>query len=154
MVVNFNIVRGGRNSENTLTKLKNIVPLGQFQPNLAQSILGWGGFKFLKMKGSALYQGEIITKYKNTLAKFKKPLCIFGWRGFKFVQMKGPVLFPRGDNYEIVKIYWRNLKILFSWTTELISNNLVIKHPLVKGIQISSNEEPINSHKVNNGFFS
>ena len=48
-------------------------PLGQFQLNLAQSILGW--------------------------------------RGFKFVHMKGPP-FSRKDNYEIVKIHWRNLKNL------------------------------------------
>ena len=47
-------------------------PLGQFQPNLAQSIL---------------------------------------WReGFNFLQMKGPRPFPRGDNYEIRKIHWWNLK--------------------------------------------
>ena len=26
-------------------------PLGEFQPNLAQSILGWRGFKFVQMKG-------------------------------------------------------------------------------------------------------
>ena len=37
-------------------------PLGQFQPNLAQNILGWRGFKFVQMKGPALFQGEIITK--------------------------------------------------------------------------------------------
>ena len=37
-------------------------PLGQFQPNLAQRILGWRGFKFVQMKGPALFQGEIITK--------------------------------------------------------------------------------------------
>ena len=37
-------------------------PLGQFQPNLAQSILGWRGFKFVQMKDLALFQGEIITK--------------------------------------------------------------------------------------------
>ena len=30
------------------------------------------------------------------------------WRGFKFVQMKGSAPFPRGDNYEKVKIHWRN----------------------------------------------
>ena len=35
-------------------------PLGQFQPNLAQSILGWRGFKFVQMKGHALPKGEII----------------------------------------------------------------------------------------------
>ena len=37
-------------------------PLGQFQPNLAQNILGWRGFKFVQMKGHAIFQGEIITK--------------------------------------------------------------------------------------------
>ena len=37
-------------------------PLGQFQPNLAQSILGWRGFKFVQIKGHALLQREIIVK--------------------------------------------------------------------------------------------
>ena len=37
-------------------------PLGQFQPNLTQSILWWRGFKFLQMKGPVLFQGETITK--------------------------------------------------------------------------------------------
>ena len=40
----------------------SLEPLGQFQPNLAQSILGWRRFKFVQMKGPALFQGEIITK--------------------------------------------------------------------------------------------
>ena len=47
-------------------------PLGQFQPNLAQTILGWRGFEFVQMEGSALFQGEIIAnihwwKFKNFL---------------------------------------------------------------------------------------
>ena len=37
-------------------------PLGQFQPNLAQSIPGWRGFKFVQMKGPTLLKGEIIMK--------------------------------------------------------------------------------------------
>ena len=37
-------------------------PLGQFQPNLTQSILGWLEFNFVQMKGHALFQGEIIRK--------------------------------------------------------------------------------------------
>ena len=36
--------------------------LGQFQPNLAQSILGWRGFKIVQMKCQTLFLGEIITK--------------------------------------------------------------------------------------------
>ena len=37
-------------------------PLSQFQANLAQSIIGWRGFKFVQMKGPALFKGVIITK--------------------------------------------------------------------------------------------
>ena len=37
-------------------------PLGQFQPNLTQSILVWREFKFVQMKSPTLFQGEIITK--------------------------------------------------------------------------------------------
>ena len=40
-------------------------PLGQFQPNLAQSILGCREFKFVQMKGHALLQrGENSEKVK------------------------------------------------------------------------------------------
>ena len=82
-------------------------PLVQFQPNLTQSILGWRGFKFVQMKGPALFQGQIITKLWKYIDEIKKssspePLgqfqpnlaqSILGWRGFKFVQLKGPALF-------------------------------------------------------------
>ena len=37
-------------------------PLAQFQPNMAQSILGCRGFKIVQMKDHAHFQGEIITK--------------------------------------------------------------------------------------------
>ena len=37
-------------------------PLGQFQPNFAQSILGWMEFKFIQMKCPALFKSEIITE--------------------------------------------------------------------------------------------
>ena len=33
-------------------------PLSQFQPNLAQCILGFWGFKFVQMKGYDLFQGD------------------------------------------------------------------------------------------------
>ena len=71
----------------------------------------------------------------------------------RFVQMKGPALFQGGDNYEKGKIHWRNLKIYFR-TAGPISTKFGAKHPLVKGIQVCSNEEPFNSHKVDNGLFS
>ena len=78
-------------------------PLGQFQPNLAQSILGWRGFKFVQMKGHTLSQGEIIAKilklyWKLLKSSSSEPLGQFqpnlaqnmlGWWWFKFVQMKG-----------------------------------------------------------------
>ena len=40
-------------------------PLRQFQPNMAQSILGCTGFKFIQMKGHAHFQAEIITKQQK-----------------------------------------------------------------------------------------
>ena len=45
-------------------------PLGQFQPNLPQSMLGCGRFKFVQMKGSAFFQGEIITKLRKYIEQF------------------------------------------------------------------------------------
>ena len=45
-------------------------PLSQFQPNLAQSILGWRGFKFVQMKCPALIQREIITILRKCIDKF------------------------------------------------------------------------------------
>ena len=36
-------------------------PLGKFQPNFSQDILGYRGFKFVQIKGPALFKGEIIT---------------------------------------------------------------------------------------------
>ena len=123
-------------------------PLGQFQPNLAQSILGWRGFKFIQMKGPALFQVEIITKKwkyveelkksssPEPLSQFKPKLAqsILRWRRFKFFSIERPYPFPRGDNYKIAKIHWQNLKIFFSRTTGSISTKLGTNHPLVKGI--------------------
>ena len=75
-------------------------------------------------------------------------------KGIIFCTNEGPCPFPREENYEIEKVHWRNLKkIFFSRTTGSFSNKLDTKHPWVKGIQICSNEEPFNSHKVNNGCF-
>ena len=74
--------------------------------------------------------------------------------GFQICSNEGPSSFSRGDSYKMVKIHWRNLEIFVSRTTEPISTKLGTKHPWVKGIQVSSNEEKLNSHKVNNVFFS
>ena len=68
--------------------------------------------------------------FANFLNRTKHPWLkgissLFKWR---------PRPFPRGDNYEIVKIHWRNLKIFFSRTTGPISTKLGTKHPCVKGI--------------------
>ena len=64
---NLSVVRRGCRRRRCCRKLFTFSssvqePLGQFQPNLAQSILGWRGFKFVKMKGHTLSQGEIIAK--------------------------------------------------------------------------------------------
>ena len=63
-------------------------------------------------------------------------------KGIQVCSIEGPCPFPRGDNYEIAKIHWKNLKIFFSKTTEPISTKLGTMHPWVKGIQFCSNEGP------------
>ena len=74
-------------------------------------------------------------------------------KGIQVYTNKGPFPFPKRDYCKIVKIHWQLLKIFFLRTAEPISTKLCIKHPWMKGIQVYSNEEPINSHKVNKGFF-
>ena len=61
--------------------------------------------------------------------------------------------FSKGDDYDIAEIQWRNLKIFFSRTTEPFSTNLDTKYLWVTGIQVCSNEEPLNSFQIDNGFF-
>ena len=46
------------------------------------------------------------------------------------------------DDYEIVKIHWRNLKIFFSRTTYPISTKHATKRPWLKKPLISLNEGP------------
>ena len=78
---------------------------------------------------------------------------MYPWiKGIQISSNEEPHPFQRADNYEIAKIHWRNKKIVFSRTTEPISNKLGTKHSWMKGVQVCSNEEPINSHKVNNVF--
>ena len=62
-------------------------------------------------------------------------------KGIQVCSNDGLRPFPRGDNYEIVKIHWRNLKI-FSRITEHFSTKLGQMHSWLKRIQISSNEGP------------
>ena len=45
-------------------------PLCQFQRNLAQSILGWMGFKFVEIKDHTSFQGEIILNTNEILLSY------------------------------------------------------------------------------------
>ena len=133
-----------------------LVTRDHIQPNLAQSILGWRGFKFVQTKGPAFFQGKIITKYwkyideilKNLLLQnhwtnFDKLGTMHAWlKGSKVCSNERPNPFPKGDNYEIAKIHLRNLKIFFSRTTGQISTKLGTMHSWIKGSQDFSNEGP------------
>ena len=47
-------------------------PLGQFQPKLAQSIIGWRIFNFVQMKVHALFQGKKIAKKREYIDEVLK----------------------------------------------------------------------------------
>ena len=111
-------------------------PLGQFQPNLSQSILGWRVFKFIQMKGQTLFGGEINTKLRNTLTNLinlllqNRPISTkLGtnhlWvKGIQVDSNKGPRPFPRESKYKIAKIHWP------------ILNNLLLQNHLANFNQI------------------
>ena len=61
-------------------------------------------------------------------------------KGIQVYSNEGPCPFPRGDNYEIAKIHWQNLKIFFSRTTGPILTKLGTKYSWVKWIQVCTNE--------------
>ena len=119
-------------------------PLGQFQPNLVQSILGWWGFKVVQMKGPTLFQGgdnnEIAKIHWRTLKILflrttgptstkisTKHLWVMG---IQVYSNEGSCPFPRGDNNTIAKIHWQTLKI-FLRNTGPFSTNLGTKLPWV-----------------------
>ena len=188
-------------------------PLGQFQPNLAKSILGWwrneeprpfsrgNNYKIAKIHWRNLIffsgiAGTISTKL-STMHPWVKGIQEHSNEGpspfprvdnyeiakiyrryikkISFSRTTDPIstklgtkhpwvkeshvcsnedlrAFPRGNKFEVVKLYWRNFKI-FSRTTWSILANFGTKHPWVKGIQVYSNEETFYSHKVDNGIF-
>ena len=63
-------------------------------------------------------------------------------KGVQFSSNEGPHLFPRGDNYEKVKLHWRKKKIFFSRTTGPISTKLGTMPPWVIRNQVCSNKGP------------
>ena len=98
----------------TFTSSSSPEPQGQFQPNSAQIILVWRWFKFVQMKGPALFQGDIIINWQilkifslRTTGEFQPNLAqsILEWREFKFFLNEGVPPFSQGDKYKIVKIH-------------------------------------------------
>ena len=71
-------------------------------------------------------------------------------KGIQVCSNEGSHPFPRGDDYEIAKIPWRNLKIFFTIPTGPISTKLGTKYPWVKGIHVCSNEGPNPSPRGDN----
>ena len=113
-------------------------PLGPFQPNLAQSILGFRGFQFAQIRTTALTQRRWIQNSKNTRTRLRiffskntEPISTklrtkHPWvKGMWVCSNNGPRYFPSGDNDEVAKIHWRNLKIFIPRSTGSISTKLL-----------------------------
>ena len=61
----------------------SLEPLGQFQPNSAQNILGWWELKNLSNEGSHNFtRGDNYENSENTLTKFKNLLLQNHWANF------------------------------------------------------------------------
>ena len=126
---------------------------GPISTKLSTSILGWWGLKFVQIKGSALLQGEIITKKQKYITKSKIPFLQNHWANLNqtwhnaslgewdsiFFKWRAPP-FSKGDNNQIAKIRWRNLKSFVFRTAGPISTIFGEKHPWV----ICSNGGPFH----------
>ena len=71
-------------------------------------------------------------------------------KGIQVYLNDGPSPSQRGANWEMIKINFELIKILFSRTTGSISTELGTKYLWVKGIQICSNEGPRPSQRGGN----
>ena len=91
---------------------------------------------YVKLSTFFIFFSRTTGPFSNKLGT-KHPRVV----GLQVSWNEGSRPFPSGDNYEIAKTYWRNLKI-FSRTTGPISTKLGTKHPWVKEIQVCSNEGP------------
>ena len=99
-------------------------PMGQFQPNLLQSILGWWGLKFNQNGGHSPFPWGVhyvianihwrnlkIFSSRSTGSILLKLSTKYPWvKGIQICSNEGPCPFPRGDNYEIANIHRRNSK--------------------------------------------
>ena len=111
------------------------------------------------MKGPAFFQGQIIMKWQKYIDKILKSfsqepldLCTMHpvVKGTQIYSKKGLRLFSRGDSENTLT---KLKKIFFSRTAGTISTKPATVHPWVKKTQVCLNEEPFNSHKVNNEVF-
>ena len=119
-----------------------------FNQTWHKASLGEGNSSLFKRRALPFSKGRYLRNIKNTLTKFKNLLLQNHWANFphivtmhpwvKGIQVcsnEGPRPFPRGDDYKLAKIHWRNLKIVISRTTEPISTKLGTKHPWERGIK-------------------
>ena len=124
-----------------------------FSQTWQKASLGEGNSNFLKWRALLYSKGRLLWNSKKYIDEIKKifsrtPRSISAKLGTmhpwaKEIQIcsnEGPHPFPRGDNYPIGKIHWKNLNIFFYRTTGPISHKLSTKHPWVKGIQVCSNK--------------
>ena len=110
------------------------------------STFGWREFKFVQMKGSALFQGKIIAKmhwrilkifFSRTAGPISTNLSTkYPWvKGIPVYSNEGPILF-QGEIITKLRKYIDKFKKIFSWTTWPISTKLNINHAWMKGIQV------------------
>ena len=124
---------------------------GQFQPNLAKSILGLRGFKFVQMRTHPFPSGDnyIIAKiYDNIWGNLEIFFPRTAWpiatkhgkkhpwvMGILVCSNEGSRPFPKGDNYETVKMHWWNSKFFFSRTARPIETKFAIPFYLLGILQ-------------------
>ena len=118
------------NSEKTLTNFKNLLlrnHWANYKKNLTQIIFGRKEFKYVLMKGPRFFKGRLLGNSENTMTNFKLFFSRTSWaastklstnhlwvKGIQVCSNERPLFFPRGYNWEIIKILWQMYSLI--WT--------------------------------------
>ena len=129
--------------------------LANFNQTCHKASVGEGDSSLFKWRvtpfsrGRQYWKCKIILKiFKNLLLQNRLAYLNQTWhkaslgRGIQVCTNEGPRPFPRDDNSENIKLYWKYLNIFFSKITGPISTEHNTEHLWMERIQACSNEGP------------
>ena len=127
-----------------------------FSHTLHKAFLSKENSSLYKWRAKPFFKGIWLRNSENSLMKFKKSSSPepHPWvKAFQVCSNEGPRPFPRGDNYETVKIHWRNWKKFLLQNHGINFHQTWFKASLVEETQDFTNMDHSILKKEINVFF-